>query len=63
MTCHMHPGNNMVATYLGLLWWDNETDARAAGMYPAKQRDSLRGGGVPKARPQPRRLFGARQLV
>jgi len=38
MTCHMHPGNNMVATYLGLLWWDNETDARAAGMYPAKQR-------------------------
>jgi hypothetical protein len=39
MTCHMHPGNNMVATYLGLLWWDNETDARAAGMYPSKQRD------------------------
>ncbi len=39
MTCHMHPGNNMVATYLGLLWWDNETDARAAGMYPSKQRN------------------------
>jgi hypothetical protein len=39
MTCHVHPGNNMLATYLGLLWWDNETDARAAGMYPAKQRD------------------------
>ncbi|HYY93716.1 MAG TPA: hypothetical protein VE713_04295, partial [Pyrinomonadaceae bacterium] len=39
MTCHMHPGNNMLATYLGLLWWDNETDARAAGMYPSKQRD------------------------
>jgi hypothetical protein len=38
MTCHMHPGNNMLATYLGLLWWDNETDARAAGMYPSKQR-------------------------
>ncbi|HVF66471.1 MAG TPA: hypothetical protein VM914_02325, partial [Pyrinomonadaceae bacterium] len=38
MTCHMHPGNNMVATYLGLLWWDNETDARAAGMYPTNQR-------------------------
>jgi hypothetical protein len=37
MTCHMHPGNNMVATYLGLLWWDNETDARAAGMYPPKR--------------------------
>ncbi len=39
MTCHMHPGNNMVATYLGLLWWDNETDARGAGMYPSKQRN------------------------
>jgi hypothetical protein len=39
MTCHVHPGNNMLATYLGLLWWDNETDARAAGMYPSKQRD------------------------
>jgi hypothetical protein len=38
MTCHMHPGNNMVATYLGLLWWDNETDARNAGMYPPGQR-------------------------
>jgi hypothetical protein len=24
--CHMHPGTNMVATYAGLTWWDNETD-------------------------------------
>ena len=35
MVCHMHPGTNMVATYLGLMWWDNETDGKV--MYPAKQ--------------------------
>jgi hypothetical protein len=22
----MHPGTNMVASYLGLRWWDNESD-------------------------------------
>jgi hypothetical protein len=27
MVCHMHPGTNMVTTYYGDLWWDNETDA------------------------------------
>ncbi len=32
MTCHMHPGTNMVATYLGQTWWDNESDGKA--MYP-----------------------------
>lgn len=32
MTCHMHPGTNMVATYLGRTWWDNETDGKM--MYP-----------------------------
>lgn len=32
MTCHMHPGTNMVATYLGQTWWDNESDG--AAMYP-----------------------------
>jgi hypothetical protein len=36
MVCHMHPGTNMVSTYLGMTWWDNETDGRV--MYPAKQR-------------------------
>ena len=35
MVCHMHPGTNMVSTYMGLTWWDNETDGKA--MYPAKQ--------------------------
>ena len=27
MVCHMHPGTNMVATYLGMTWWDNEATA------------------------------------
>lgn len=35
MVCHMHPGTNMVATYYGMTWWDNETDG--GKMYPAKQ--------------------------
>ena len=35
MICHMHPGENMVASYLGLTWWDNETDGDK--MYPAQQ--------------------------
>jgi len=37
MVCHMHPGENMVASYLGLIWWDNETDGEK--MYPAQQHD------------------------
>ncbi|HEY6660933.1 MAG TPA: hypothetical protein VI031_07315 [Pyrinomonadaceae bacterium] len=37
MVCHMHPGTNMVASYLGLTWWDNESDG--AKMYPAQQHD------------------------
>jgi hypothetical protein len=35
ITCHIHPGTNMVATYLGYIWWDNETDGDK--MYPEKQ--------------------------
>ncbi|HEX8163807.1 MAG TPA: multiheme c-type cytochrome [Pyrinomonadaceae bacterium] len=26
MVCHMHPGTNMLATYTGMTWWDNESD-------------------------------------
>jgi hypothetical protein len=32
IVCHIHPGTNMVSTYLGYIWWDNETDGEA--MYP-----------------------------
>jgi hypothetical protein len=37
MTCHMHPGTNMVTTYYGYTWWENETDGKL--MYPAQQRN------------------------
>ncbi len=36
MTCHMHPGTNMVSTYQGMTWWDNETDGDK--MYPVTSR-------------------------
>ncbi len=36
MTCHMHPGTNMLATYEGLTWWDNETDGEL--MYPTTEK-------------------------
>ena len=37
MTCHMHPGGNMLTSYYGMIWWDNETDGNL--MYPTKQPD------------------------
>ena len=37
MTCHMHPGTNMVATYYGMTWWDNEMDGEH--MWPPEQRN------------------------
>jgi hypothetical protein len=37
MVCHIHPGTNMLATYFGLTWWDNEIDGDK--MYPARQRN------------------------
>jgi hypothetical protein len=37
IVCHIHPGTNMVASYLGYIWWDNETDAER--MYPLKQHN------------------------
>ncbi len=37
IVCHVHPGTNVLNTYLGYMWWDNETDGEL--MYPHKQRD------------------------
>ncbi|HKR59706.1 MAG TPA: hypothetical protein VJS64_08215, partial [Pyrinomonadaceae bacterium] len=37
MVCHMHPGTNMVASYLGMTWWDNESDGDK--LYPQRQRN------------------------
>jgi hypothetical protein len=36
IVCHIHPGTNMVATYFGYTWWDNEMDG--SHMWPAQQR-------------------------
>ena len=33
----MHPGTNMVATYYGMTWWDNEMDGEH--MWPHEQRN------------------------
>jgi hypothetical protein len=37
IVCHIHPGTNMEASYLGYTWWDNESDGER--MYPEKQHD------------------------
>jgi hypothetical protein len=37
MVCHIHPGTNMVATYFGYTWWDNESDGDS--MYPKEQHN------------------------
>ena len=37
MVCHVHPGTNMMTTFYGDTWWDNEVDGKA--MYPAQQRN------------------------
>jgi len=37
MTCHVHPGTNMVTTYYGFTWWDNEADGDK--MYPKDQHN------------------------
>ncbi len=37
IVCHIHPGTNMLSTYLGYTWWDNETDGER--MYPKQQHN------------------------
>ena len=36
IVCHIHPGTNMVSTYFGYTWWDNEMDGEH--MWPSEQR-------------------------
>ncbi|MHC4954797.1 MAG: hypothetical protein ACYTGZ_13005 [Planctomycetota bacterium] len=35
IVCHIHPGTTVTNTYLGTLWWDNETDGHH--FYPHQQ--------------------------
>lgn len=37
IVCHVHPGTNVLNTYLGYMWWDNETDGEL--MYPEHQHE------------------------
>jgi hypothetical protein len=36
IVCHVHPGTSVMNSYLGTLWWDEETDGEL--MYPPKQK-------------------------
>ncbi len=36
IVCHMHPGTNVLNSFLGFMWWDNETDGEL--MYPRQQK-------------------------
>jgi hypothetical protein len=37
IVCHVHPGTNVMNSYLGFMWWDNETDGEL--MYPEEQKN------------------------
>jgi hypothetical protein len=36
IVCHIHPGTNVLNSYLGFMWWDEETDGEL--IYPKKQK-------------------------
>jgi hypothetical protein len=36
IVCHVHPGTNVMNSYLGYMWWDEETDGEH--MYPKQQK-------------------------
>ena len=36
IVCHVHPGTNVLNSYTGYTWWDNETDGKF--MYPKHQK-------------------------
>ncbi|MFM8282230.1 MAG: hypothetical protein ACKOCW_01625 [Planctomycetaceae bacterium] len=36
MVCHIHPGTTVMNSYVGYMWWDEETDADL--LYPRRQR-------------------------
>jgi hypothetical protein len=37
ITCHVHNGNGFLNTYLGYMWWDEQTDGEH--LYPKQQRN------------------------
>jgi hypothetical protein len=37
IVCHIHPGTNVLNSYTGYMWWDEETDGEL--MYPPRQKN------------------------
>jgi hypothetical protein len=36
IVCHMHPGTNVMNSYIGYMWWDEESDSEL--IYPQEQK-------------------------
>ena len=36
VVCHVHPGTNVLNSYYGTIWWDNESDGEL--LYPKKEK-------------------------
>src|SRR5438046_4417756 len=34
--CHIHPGTNVMNSYIGYMWWDEETEGQL--MYPPREK-------------------------
>ena len=56
IVCHMHPGTNMVTTYYGDLWYDNETDAGL--LYDGKDRSAAERHAIQQKNPEGAALRG-----
>src|SRR6185295_10772725 len=56
IVCHMHPGTNMVTTYFGDLWYDNETDAKL--LYDGADRSNTERHEVQQHNPEGAALRG-----
>jgi hypothetical protein len=52
MTCHMHPGTNMVTTYYGYTWWENETDGKVMYAPDAKDPDEAQRARIRERNPE-----------
>ena len=53
IVCHIHPGTNVMNSYLGYMWWDEETDGEL--MYPKKQKHPTAEEFIQRGDEQPRR--------
>ncbi len=58
MVCHMHPGTNMLTTYYGDLWWDNETDGAQLYHGAGREPDSAEVHTIQQRNPEGAALRG-----